>query len=163
MKNKAPLIAVAAAAVLVVLAMAAIGTLAGASEGDDQVSARRLHGQELIDELELPEIPYEGTNEGLACSWATEFGDKAYCLDPAAEDWPSAKLVAAQIRGEEITPELDAGMDALTAMREAQYALSQSEIDGATDEELAQLLERYEIARAEYEAPMEALAAASST
>ncbi|MGH2631104.1 MAG: hypothetical protein ACRDHI_11190 [Actinomycetota bacterium] len=155
-------LAVGVSAVVAVVAIAAVGTLAGASEGADRGSGSELlHGQELIDELGLPEIPYEGTNEDLDCNWATEFGDKAYCLDPAAKDRPSAKLVAAQIRGEAITAELEAGMEALTAMREVEYAISQAEIEGASEEEQAELFEAYETARANYEAAMDALGSSS--
>lgn len=151
---------------MLALALAAtpliISSFAGASEGDnldgDSVE-EQLHGMELIESLGLPEIPYEGTSEEANCKWAIEFGNAAYCLDPAAESWSDARLVGAQIRGTEVTPELRAAMDAYDVWHGALDALTEAEASGASDDEIASLGEQVERARSDYEAAIESLPA----
>lgn len=139
--------------VVLVSALVLAATLAVASDEqpEESVFEMQLNGMALIQELGLPEIPNSGTNDAVNCKWAIEWEETAYCLDSVAGDLSAARLVGAQIRGAEITAELENAMDAYDVMRGAQEALAEAQSSGASDEELSDLAQQVEIARRAYE------------
>jgi hypothetical protein len=139
-----------------------LGPLAGASGGtnDAAPAPSDLTGIDLVKELKLLEIPRSGYSQDVNCDFATEVDGSAYCLDSVATDWTEARLVAAQIQGADVNPEMKAAAEAQAAALGASREYEEAVEAGTSEVEVSAARQRVMDARNAFD---EAVAAWEST